>query len=86
MSEPWFKPKSFGYGASPANGKGWALTIGFVLFVLVLAHAVQAEWLSAAIGLPIGLAVTAGFIVLVKAKTDGRWRWRSWAEYQADRR
>jgi len=28
MSEYWFKPKSHGYGASPANWKGWAATVG----------------------------------------------------------
>jgi hypothetical protein len=28
MSDYWFKPKTRGYGATPANWKGWAATIG----------------------------------------------------------
>ena len=32
----WFKPKSHGYGASPANWKGWAATFAFLLIELVL--------------------------------------------------
>jgi hypothetical protein len=86
MSQPWFKPKSFGYGASPANGEGWALTIGFVLFVLALALAIQAARMPVEIGIVIGLAVAAAFIVLTKARTEGPLRWRSWAEHRSERR
>ncbi|HEU4381635.1 MAG TPA: hypothetical protein VFR73_23945, partial [Hyphomicrobiaceae bacterium] len=31
MSDYWFKPKSHGYGATPANWKGWAATIGTII-------------------------------------------------------
>jgi len=86
MSQPWFKPKRFGYGATPTNAKGWALTIGFALFIVALAIAVKADRVSVEIGIVIGLAVAAGFIVLTKAKTEGPWRWRSWSEHRSGRR
>lgn len=31
LGEPWFRPKDMGYGFTPANAKGWATTIVFVL-------------------------------------------------------
>ena len=29
----WFKPHRYGIGATPANRKGWLVTIGFMLIV-----------------------------------------------------
>jgi len=31
MAEYWFKPKRYGYGATPATWQGWAVTLGTVL-------------------------------------------------------
>ncbi len=73
----WFAPKRFGYGAGmPISWQGWALTIGFVGMVVLLAalfgrHPLQ---MIAAIA-PLALA----FIVISARTTRGGWRWR-WGE------
>jgi hypothetical protein len=34
MSRPWFRPKEFGYGATPITWEGWLATLLFVLLVV----------------------------------------------------
>lgn len=86
MSSYWFKPKAYGYGATPANWKGWAVTFAFVAVVatatIVLLAALQpdrasgfAPWQFAVWGAGVAL-LTLGFIRLCRAKTDGQWGWR----------
>lgn len=81
----WFKPKTHGYGASPANWKGWAATFGFVVIELVLVWVLLLQPIIAKGEPSLGSfllwafcsgALTVGFIWLTKAKTDGEWRWR----------
>jgi hypothetical protein len=76
MSAYWFKPKKQGYGNVPTTWQGWALTAGFGAFVIAMAAAVELGALSAFWCVIIVLVVTAGFLALAKAKTDGEWRWR----------
>ncbi|HPE25287.1 hypothetical protein [Albidovulum sp.] len=81
----WFKPKTHGYGASPANWKGWAATFGFLVLELVLVWVLLLRPILAG-GEPTinqlvvwgfcSGALTVGFVWLTKAKTDGDWRWR----------
>jgi hypothetical protein len=85
MSSGWFVPKSHGYGATPANWKGWAATFGFIAVLAglsLLALGWQPDpatgpdttrivvWALAVV------ALTAAFVALARAKTDGQWRWR----------
>lgn len=72
----WFKPKTRGYGNVPSTWQGWAVTIGFTLFVLAMTLATYAEWISKLWTLVIVLAVTAAYLPFIRAKTDGEWRWR----------
>jgi hypothetical protein len=81
----WFRPKTQGYGAYPANWKGWAAVIVFALVQLALVVGLLApgtEWgqapgLTAVGAFMLGTAcITAVFISLTRAKTDGEWRWR----------
>jgi hypothetical protein len=76
MSAYWFKPKERGYGNVPTTWQGWLLTVGFALFVPAMAIAVNSAVISKFWCIAIILAVTAVFLVLLKAKTDGEWRWR----------
>lgn len=80
----WFKPKTRGYGASPANWKGWLATLAYVFGVLVFsllwfglnrrASTVSiGEW---AVGLSGLVAASLVFLVVAKRKTQGEWRWR----------
>ena len=85
MTEYWFKPKSYRYGATPANWKGWVATLAFlglVFAVPFLIAASQQSSGSAPSGWAIGVwmstvpVLVAGFVWLARAKTDGQWGWR----------
>ena len=85
MARYWFRPKTYGYGATPANWKGWAATLAFVavLFAVTwrqmiapaLAHVGPVPQ-ELAIWLGVQAVLIAGFIALCHAKTEGGWKWR----------
>jgi hypothetical protein len=85
MTGHWFTPKTYGYGATPANWKGWAATAAFVV-AMAAASLVLLAWQSNAGSGPGALRIavwalafsmlTLGFIGLARAKTDGQWGWR----------
>jgi hypothetical protein len=70
----WFAPKRYGYGSGmPISWQGWAVTIGFVLFVTAMSlwFSDRPTELVAAMILPI-----VGFMVVCARTTRGGWRWR----------
>jgi 4-hydroxybenzoate polyprenyltransferase len=75
MSEAWFKPKRFGYGATPASWQGWLLTaiLTAILFLIGGLAAKRGE-----IYLLLMIPVLLGFALIIAQKTEGglRWRWR----------
>ena len=85
MSGYWFKPKTFGYGATPSNWKGWAAIAAFAAIVLAAAlvllglqlnpRTALSPW-QIAVWVLIVASLTIGFIWLARAKTDGQWGWR----------
>ncbi len=85
MTDAWFKPKPYGYGATPLNWKGWAATLAFVSVVFATSLLVflwqpnggtaPSIWQIAA-WLAIAAILTGGFIGLARAKSDGQWGWR----------
>ena len=79
MTEYWFKPKRYGYGATPVTWQGWAVTIGTVLAVVAVSLGLRLTakslWALAALVLFDAVAVTALVIVSYR-NTDGGWRWR----------
>jgi hypothetical protein len=83
MSEPWFKPKAYGYGAQPANWKGWLATLVYAAALLGLAYALFAnrggqppDLLTMVIWFATVGVLTLVFVAFAKAKTGGEWRWR----------
>jgi hypothetical protein len=68
----WFRPKRFGYGATPTTWQGWALIFGVVVLAIAIVRLVRSNPIR--LGLIVPLFV--GFIVLTARKTDGAWRWR----------
>jgi uncharacterized membrane protein AbrB (regulator of aidB expression) len=83
--EYWFVPKSYGYGATPKNWKGWAATAAFAIVTIGLALSIQlvfvtrlvAQWpLFIALWLAAIIVSIVGFVILCRAKTEGDWRWR----------
>lgn len=79
MANYWFRPKRYGYGATPTTWQGWVLTVGTVLAMiavsLFLRLATESYW---------ALAVLVAFDVIALGalaaisywKTEGAWRWR----------
>jgi hypothetical protein len=83
VTQYWFKPKRYGYGATPATWQGWVATIVASLaiaainvsLVLTVRHHWDLDWtLTALLGLDV-LAVVF-LIVVTRRKTEGEWRWR----------
>ena len=79
MTEYWFKPKRYGYGATPITWQGWALTLGTVLAMvavsLYLRLTERHDW-ALALLLAFDAAAIVTLIVVTRRKTDGEWRWR----------
>jgi RsiW-degrading membrane proteinase PrsW (M82 family) len=85
MAQYWFKPRTYGYGATPANWRGWVAVAAYVAVVLALVLAVTAwpedlprgpaAWQVVTAMAMIG-ALTWGFVRLCRARTDGEWAWR----------
>jgi hypothetical protein len=85
MAEYWFRPKDYGYGATPTNWKGWAAIAGYVaalLAVILPLIALPAQMPPGPVAWQVVTAVlmvallTFGFVRLCRAKTDGEWIWR----------
>lgn len=82
MMPNWFKPKSYGYGATPTSWQGWAIVVGFALAVLALVWGLIGFDRSRA---PDGGALViflicleiliAAMWVVAQRTTDGQWRW-----------
>ena len=79
MAEYWFKPKRYGYGATPATWQGWAFTVGTVLAMvavsLYLRLTAKSLWALVAL-LMFDAAAVAALVVVGYRKTDGGWCWR----------
>jgi hypothetical protein len=71
--EAWFRPRRFGYGATPINAKGWI----FVTAMLVAMFALGAFISPGAGRTAVTLVWLFALIVVCRAKTDGSWHW-SW--------
>ena len=68
----WFKPKRYGYGASPSTWEGWLLTFVFIFLVIYEANRINT---STQFFIEIIIAVII-FSIFVNKKTDGKWKWR----------
>jgi len=74
--DKWFRPKRFGYGATPDNWKGWAFMVVYIAIVIALSLMLIHEGAAAWLVVLIVVALTGATIPFIKAKTDGDWRWR----------
>jgi hypothetical protein len=79
MTDYWFRPKRYGYGATPVTWQGWAVTIATVAAMvgvsLYLRLTERSLWTLAALFAFDAIALT--FLAIVSyRKTDGEWRWR----------
>jgi hypothetical protein len=82
MTQYWFEPKSYGYGATPVTWEGWAVTLAAVIILagsvfamnLMLAQSNAVAWLTWA---ALIAAATWWFVEFCRRRTDGEWHWRS---------
>jgi hypothetical protein len=75
----WFRPKRYGYGATPSAWQGWLLTIAFVAVLIGIMKMLEAGFgggQARLIALTATAAATVLFIWISWKKTDGAWRWR----------
>ena len=84
MSDYWFKPKTYGIGATPSNWKGWAAIGALGLFILILITVLilppvlqgvepSLTRILALIVLETGAIIA--FLFIARKKTNGPWRW-----------
>ena len=79
MTEYWFKPKRYGYGATPTSWKGWAAAFAYIVVLLSLIWAVIAARNGAvstgvlAIWMAVVVLWALLFLRFVRARTDGEW-------------
>lgn len=79
----WFRPKRYGYGAEPANWKGWLATAVYLAVMIAIVWTLIREQVFSASGSEQSVllwtalvVITLVFIGLCWMKTDGKWRWR----------
>jgi hypothetical protein len=78
----WFKPKRFGYGATPSTWEGWAVVAAFCSLIWLSVAVLVTHQNSAPIFLgtiAVMLAATVALFVICKKKTDGSWGWNAGA-------
>lgn len=82
MTAYWFKPKRYGWGATPVTWQGWAVTLAAAAVMVAVSLYLRLNFTSFW-GLAALLAFDALAIgvltVVIRRKTDGEWRWR-WGE------
>ena len=80
MNRYWFRPKRYGYGATPSTWEGWAAAAGVVVLTILATLWIPALFPTPGAGyaatLVAVLAIIAAFLWLVWKKTDAPWRWR----------
>jgi hypothetical protein len=80
MARYWFRPRRYGYGATPTTWEGWTLTVVVAAIVAISVVAMNlladranfAVWIAWA---AIIAAVVVSFVRISRQRTDGEWRW-----------
>ena len=81
MTRYWFKPKRYGYGATPVTWEGWTITFAAVIVVagsigamkVLVGRSNLAAWLAWVVLI---LLATLWFVQFCRRRTNGEWRWR----------
>ncbi|HEY1745957.1 MAG TPA: hypothetical protein VGG11_04225 [Xanthobacteraceae bacterium] len=79
MTRYWFKPKRYGYGATPVTWQGWAVTLATVLVMVGVNVGLRLNepprWAIAGI-IGFDVLALAFLFVVCRRKTEGEWHWR----------
>ena len=79
MTAYWFKPKRYGYGATPITWEGWAVTLGTVIAMVVVSlylRLTEQHYWALAVLIAFDVFALGTLFVVSRRKTDGVWRWR----------
>jgi hypothetical protein len=79
----WFKPKRFGYGATPSTWEGWAILAAYVVVLVgcIVGITVRSESLAPhAASIATIVVATVVLIAVGVQKTDGAWGWNAGAK------
>ena len=76
----WFRPKRYGYGATPNTWQGWTVTAAIVLIILAATLLLQtlggkSSW-SLVLVLAIAAVAVSILVIVIYRKTEGGWHWR----------
>jgi len=77
----WFRPKQYGYGATPTTWEGWVVTLLGAAISVGIVYVLTGGYrpLSATETVVCWIAfvvVVVGIMVVARAKTEGGWQWR----------
>lgn len=77
-SGPWFRAKKFGYGAGlPFKWQGWVVSVLYMMAMTGLGLIADNERAMPTIAtVALMLLVTGIFVVIVRKRTEGGWKWR----------
>jgi uncharacterized membrane protein HdeD (DUF308 family) len=79
MTTYWFKPKRYGYGATPVTWQGWAVTLGTVFVMVAVSlylRPTEGSYWALALMLAFDAVAIATLVIISRNKTDGEWHWR----------
>jgi hypothetical protein len=79
MTTYWFRPKRYGYGATPVTWQGWALILGVVAAMVAVSfylRLTEPHFWALALLIAFDMIALATLFIVCRHKTDGEWRWR----------
>lgn len=79
MARYWFRPKRYGYGATPVTWQGWAVTLGTVAAMVAISLYLRLNdrgYAALAVMFGFDALALAFLFVICRRRTDGAWRWR----------
>jgi len=81
MNRYWFRPKRYGYGATPTTWEGWVVTIAapaIVVGSVVAMNAVvdRSDFVAWMVWAVLVAGITFWYVRVTRNRTDGEWRWR----------
>jgi len=80
MTTYWFRPKRYGYGATPVTWQGWAFTLGVVAAMVAVSlylRLTERHYWALAVMFGFDALALAFLFIVSRCKTEGglRWRW-----------
>ncbi len=79
MTTYWFRPKRYGYGATPVTWQGWAVTLAALAAMVTVSlylRLTERHYWALAVMLGFDAVVVIALVIVSRRKTDGEWRWR----------